>query len=81
VRDNFNPDNAMNRAFSGIGPWVRETLRRCLRLELNSAPLALKTPENVRDVYCTVTSVPTGISEKNFRAVSSGNRMQPCDAG
>ena len=32
-------------------------------------------------LYCTVTSVPTGISEKNFRAVSSGNRMQPCDAG
>ena len=31
--------------------------------------------------YCTVTSVPTGISEKNLRAVSSGNRMQPCDAG
>jgi hypothetical protein len=31
--------------------------------------------------YCTVTSVPTGISEKNLRAVSSGNLMQPCDAG
>ena len=31
--------------------------------------------------YCTVTSVPTGISEKNLRAVSAGNRMQPCDAG
>jgi hypothetical protein len=31
--------------------------------------------------YCTVTSVPTGISEKSLRAVSSGNRMQPCDAG
>ena len=31
--------------------------------------------------YCTVTSVPTGISEKNLRAVSSGNRMHPCDAG
>ncbi|PYK46127.1 MAG: hypothetical protein DME53_03675 [Verrucomicrobia bacterium] len=31
--------------------------------------------------YCTLTSVPTGISEKNLRAVSSGNRMQPCDAG
>jgi len=31
--------------------------------------------------YCTVTTVPTGISEKNLRAVSSGNRMQPCDAG
>ena len=32
-------------------------------------------------LYCTVTSVPTGISEKNLRAVSAGNRMQPCDAG
>ena len=31
--------------------------------------------------YCTVTSVPTGISEKNLRAVSAGNRMQPWDAG
>ena len=31
--------------------------------------------------YCTATTVPTGISEKNLRAVSSGNRMQPCDAG
>jgi hypothetical protein len=31
--------------------------------------------------YCTVTSVPTGISEKNLRAVSSGNRMHPCEAG
>src|SRR5215831_3900978 len=31
--------------------------------------------------YCTVTSVPTGSSEKNLRAASSGNRMQPCDAG
>jgi hypothetical protein len=25
--------------------------------------------------------VPTGISEKNLRAASSGNLMQPCDAG
>src|SRR6266481_7758503 len=25
--------------------------------------------------YCTVTTVPTGISEKNLRAVSAGNRM------
>ena len=32
-------------------------------------------------LYCTVTSVPTGSSEKNLRAASSGNRMQPCDAG
>jgi hypothetical protein len=31
--------------------------------------------------YCTVTSVPIGISEKNLRAASSGNRMQPCEAG
>ena len=31
--------------------------------------------------YCTLTSVPTGISEKNLRAASSGNLMQPCDAG
>ncbi len=32
-------------------------------------------------LYCTLTSVPTGISEKNLRAASSGSRMQPCDAG
>src|SRR5581483_3247313 len=31
--------------------------------------------------YCTVTSVPIGISEKNFRAASSGNLMHPCEAG
>jgi hypothetical protein len=31
--------------------------------------------------YWTVTTVPTGISEKNLRAVSSGKRIQPCDAG
>jgi len=44
----------------------------------------LRDAENNRSiarVYCTVTSVPTGISEKNLRAASSGNRMQPCDAG
>ena len=43
------------------------------------------TPEspatNRLSPYCTVTSVPTGISEKNLRAASSGNLMQPCDAG
>jgi len=43
------------------------------------APYQFGVGSRVR--YCTVTSVPTGISEKNFRAVSSGNRMQPCDAG
>src|SRR5437016_1445751 len=32
-------------------------------------------------LYCTVTNVPIGISEKNLRAASSGNRMQPCEAG
>jgi len=31
--------------------------------------------------YSTVTSVPIGTSAKNFRAASSGSRMQPCDAG
>jgi len=44
-----------------------------------------ETPEspdaNRLSPYCTVTSVPTGISEKNLRAASSGNLMQPCDAG
>ena len=43
------------------------------------APYQFGVGSRVR--YCTVTSVPTGISEKNLRAVSSGNRMQPCDAG
>src|SRR6267143_1039318 len=32
-------------------------------------------------LYCTVTNVPIGISEKNLRAASSGNRMHPCEAG
>jgi len=31
--------------------------------------------------YSTVTNVPIGTSAKNFRAASSGSRMQPCDAG
>ena len=46
---------------------------------LGDRALPIRRCSRVR--YCTVTSVPTGISEKNFRAVSSGNRMQPCDAG
>jgi hypothetical protein len=44
----------------------------------------LRNAENSRQspgAYWTVTKVPTGISEKNLRAASSGNRMQPCDAG
>src|SRR5437667_8126302 len=40
-----------------------------------------RSPLYRRHPYCTVTSVPTGSSEKNLRAASSGNRMQPCDAG
>src|SRR4029077_10839247 len=51
--------------------------------EIRGASFA--TPEspdaNRLSPYCTVTSVPTGISEKNLRAASSGNLMQPCDAG
>src|SRR6476469_4685785 len=38
----------MNRAFSAAGPWVRKNLGRCLRLLLNSAPLALNTRGRLR---------------------------------
>jgi hypothetical protein len=55
-----------------IAPYQEDFLFSCFRDSLG-------VRSRVR--YCTVTSVPTGISEKNFRAVSSGNRMQPCDAG
>ena len=47
--------------------------------KISCLPDSFRVRSHVR--YCTVTSVPTGISEKNLRAVSSGNRMQPCDAG
>jgi len=55
-----------------IAPYQEDFLFSCL-------PDSFRVRSHVR--YCTVTSVPTGISEKNLRAVSSGNRMQPCDAG
>jgi hypothetical protein len=32
----------MNRAFGAVVSWGSTNLRRCLRLLLNSAPLALK---------------------------------------
>jgi hypothetical protein len=52
------------------------------RKSLSSIPAFLiNSGVSSRFRYCTVTSVPTGISEKNLRAVSAGNRMQPCDAG
>ena len=55
-----------------VAPYQEDFLFSCL-------PDSFGVRSQVR--YCTVTSVPTGISEKNLRAVSSGNRMQPCDAG
>ena len=55
-----------------VAPHQEDFLFSCL-------PDSFGVRSHVR--YCTVTSVPTGISEKNLRAVSSGNRMQPCDAG
>jgi hypothetical protein len=66
-----------------VAPHQEDFLFSCLEsLAVASHPLqpdSLGVRSHVR--YCTVTSVPTGISEKNLRAVSSGNRMQPCDAG
>src|SRR5438477_5883544 len=53
--------------------WIQEN-RGALYAKSDSDP-------QVPIRYCTVTRVPTGISEKNLRAASSGNRMQPCDAG
>ena len=55
-----------------VAPHQEDFLFSCL-------PDSFGVRSHVR--YCTVTTVPTGISEKNLRAVSSGNRMQPCDAG
>ncbi|PYJ23126.1 MAG: hypothetical protein DME99_03755 [Verrucomicrobia bacterium] len=36
---------------------------------------------NCASLYCTVTSVPIGISEKNLRAASGGSLIHPWDAG
>ena len=58
--------------YRSVAPHQEDFLFSCL-------PDSFGVRSHVR--YCTVTSVPTGISEKNLRAVSSGNRMQPCDAG
>src|SRR5205814_7266249 len=50
------------------------------RIEDLQAALSLFLLEAWRG-YSTVTSVPIGTSAKNFRATSSGSRMQPSDAG
>jgi hypothetical protein len=68
---------AVDRCLAADRGTMRAAFGRALAKRLRTPAFLIP----LSPCYCTVTSVPTGISEKNLRAASSGNRMHPCDAG
>src|SRR4030095_4627330 len=52
-----------------------------IRVNARTEKCAAHSCSNRISPYWTATTVPIGISANNFRAVSPGSRIQPCDAG
>src|SRR5207249_2279871 len=89
LRSYIEEDRSVTMLMLAAGLGQVDYLRALIDGGANRTRLTIRNKMSAQDSprktlalhYCTVTSVPTGISEKNLRAVSSGNRMQPCDAG